>query len=273
MARAQMVSFEDLQSSEPSRRKRHPLRNTLVTLVVIAVLAGAGYLVAEPLAEQFTSKLVAEGIAQELGASQDDVQVDLGEGSILWQLLHRRVNVIHADVTDFSSGLLTGTAKFDATGVPLDTNQPVSQVGITVSLDSAALQRLVAPGDASTASSTTVALVDDTVRIGTSVTVLGAPVPVSVDVEPSAAGGLLVLTPKAFTIGTAHYTSAQLLASPFGGLLGGLVAPRSACVASSLPNNLDLKSVTVRAHHLFIGVAGSNLTLSSLAHKGTCPAG
>jgi hypothetical protein len=274
MARAETVSFEEFQSSEPpQRRKRHPLRNTIVTLVVLVVLAVAAYLVAEPLAEQFAGEAVKVAVAKELGANQDDVHVDLGSGSIILQLINRRVNHIDVDIDRFSSGALTGSAVFAASGVPLDSNKPVSKVAITASLDADALHSLLTSGAAAAATPTTVAFAGKDVRIGTTLTILGAAVATSVDLAPSVANGQLVLTPAAITIGTAHFTVAQLQASPLGGLVSGLAAPRTMCVASSLPNNLDLKSVSVRGKHLLVGVGGSNLTLSSLAHKGTCPAG
>jgi hypothetical protein len=274
MARAETVSFEEFQSSEPpQRRRRHPLRNTIVTLAILAVLAVAAYLVAEPLAEQFAGEFVKVGVAQELGANQDDVHVDLGTGSVILQLINRRVNHIDVKISRFTSGSLSGSAVFTASGVPLDMNKPVSKIGIVASLDSDALHTLVTSGAAATAAPTTVAFAGKDVRIGTTLTILGAAVATSVDLAPSVANGQLVLTPAAITIGTAHFTVAQLQASPLGGLVSGLAAPRTMCVASSLPNNLDLKSVAVKGKHLLVGVGGTDLTLSSLAHKGTCPAG
>lgn len=264
------TSLEEFGFTEvPVRRKRHPLRNTIISLVIIAALGVAGYLVAEPLARQFAEEFVRVGVARELGvANADTVHVDLGSGSVLLQVIQRKIKHIHVKIDRFTSGTLAGSAVFTATGVPLNTGKPLSTIGITVSVAPSDLSGFVA---SSAAPNATVAFAGTSIRIGTSMTVLGQTLPATVDLSAKAAGGQVLLTPVAVTLGGTNYTVDQLRASPFGSLVSGLLATRTECIASGLPQNMQLTSVVVKDKHLLVSVAGKGVTLASLAHKGTCP--
>jgi hypothetical protein len=271
MARANTVSFEEFETAEPPpRRKRHPIRSLIIVLVVLAVLVGIGYLVAEPLAKSIVEGAVDVGVAKELSIPSSEVHSEVEGGSVLVQLLHHKLKDVHVTIDSFSQGNVSGTAVLTAHGVPLDTKKPVSTVSITVKLNADNVKSLLTNG--STDSPTTVAFVGKDVRAGSSISVLGASLPVSIDLLPSAAGGQLVLTPEAISVGTIHYTADQLAASPIGGITAGLRAPRTECVASALPADLTLKSVAVAGDTLNVTVSGTGVTLSSLGQKGTCPA-
>jgi hypothetical protein len=269
----QTVQFEDFTFNEqPARKKRHPLRNTIISLVIVAAIGIAGYLVAEPLARQTAEEFVKVGVARELGISDaDTVHVDLGSGSVLVQVIEGRIKHLHVTVDHFSSGTLAGSAVFTATGVPLNTNKPLSTIGITVSVAAADLRGIVA--STADASNATVAFAGKNLRIGTSVTLLGQTLPVSVDLAPKASDGQLLLTPTEITVNSTSYTADQLRASPIGGLVSGLLATRTECVASGLPRNMELTSVVVKNKRLLVSVAGTGVTLASVGNKGSCPAG
>jgi hypothetical protein len=270
MARSNTVSYEEFETAEPPpRRKRHPIRSIIIVLVILGVLAVAAYLVGEPLAKSTVETAINVGVAKELSIPVDQVHSSVS-GPVILQLVHRNLSDVDVTIDSFTAGNITSSVHIDASGVPLDTKKPISKVSFSINLTTDQLKSLLTDGSAT--SPTTVAYVGDNVRLGTSISVLVASLPVSIDLAPSAANGELVLTPEAITVGTVHYTAAQLAASPLGGVTAGLRAPRTTCVASSLPAELSLKSVQVKDDTLQVTVAGAGVSLSQLSQKGTCPA-
>ena len=259
-------------NSTPVKRKRHPIRNIIVTLVILAALLIPGYFVAESLARSAATSYVQVGVQKELDVTNlSDVHVGLGKGSIILQVLQRRIKNMTVDIDEFSTDTITGSAVFKASGVPLNTSDPVKKMSIAVTIDPDSLKSMVAT--ASGAPNATVALEGKNIRIGTSIKLFGVKVPASVDLIPSASHGLLVFTPTAVTVNKKTYTVKALKASPIGGLVGGLLRARSECVASSLPRDLELTNVAVTDDSLVVTVEGSGVALSALATKGSCVAG
>jgi LmeA-like phospholipid-binding len=265
------MATDFFEGTPPARRKRHPIRAIIVTLIVLAALLVPGYFVAESLAEAAAKNYVQAGVAKELSvASTDDVHVNLGKGSIILQAIQGRVKKLTVGIDRFSTDTVTGSARFTATGVPLSTSKAVDTMGIVIDVDPTSLTSMVAA--ASGSPKATVILVGQDIRIGTSVTVLGKKLPVSVDLIPTVAKGQLVFTPHAITLNKSHFTVKSLLASPIGSLVKGLVTPRVECVASSLPRDLALTNVAVTGDHLVLTLAGSDVTLDNLSTKGSCAA-
>jgi hypothetical protein len=258
--------------SAPVRRKRHPIRNIIVTLVILAALLIPGYFVAESLARSAATGYVQVGVQKELDVTNlSDVHVGLGKGSIILQVLQRKIKHMTVDIDKFSTDTITGSAVFTASGVPLNTTDPVTKMSIDVTIDPDSLTSMVAR--ASGSPNATVALEGKNIRIGTSVKLLGITVPASVDLVPTASRGLLVFTPTAITVNKKTYTVAALKASPIGGLVGGLLKARSECVASSLPRDLALTNVAVSNDSLVVTVEGKGVALSGLSTKGSCVVG
>jgi hypothetical protein len=254
------------------RRKRHPIRTLIVTLIVLAALFIPGYLVADSLARQYAGQFIQAGIAQKLGVSStDSVHVSLGKGSILLEVIQRKLKHIHVTVDQFTADAITGSAVLDASTVPLDTSKPTSSVGISVTIGQDSLRRLIASKADSPGA--TVALVGTRVRVGTKVKLFGASVPIAVDLTPRASGKRIIFTPVSIVVNKKAYSLAALRASPIAGLVSKLIAPRAFCVASSLPNALTLRSVSVSGTNLVIALTGTNVPLDSLSTKGSCAAG
>jgi hypothetical protein len=251
------------------RRKRHPIRNTVIVLVIIAALGTSGYLVADSLARNFADQFVQAGVAQELGASDANVHVNLGKGAILPQVIQKKIKTMRVTIDGFTSGTLSGSAVFDANGVPLNTTDPVSSISITVSTTASELLGLV--DSTSGQSQATVALSGKDIRVSTTESVLGKKTPVSIDYAPTASAQQLVLTPVDVVIGTKQYTTAQLKASPYGPYTSGLVVVRQECLAAGLPSSLTLKSIAVVDQRLVISASGTGISLGSLSDKGVCP--
>ena len=252
------------------RRRRHPIRNTIIVLVIIAGLGISGYLVADSLARNFANQFVQAGVAQELGASDASVHVNLGKGAILPQVMQKKIKTMRVTIDGFTSGTLSGSAVFDANGVPLNTTDPVSSISITVSATASDLVGLV---DATSGQSqATVALIGNDIRVSTTESVLGKKTPVSIDYAPTASAKQLVLTPVDVVIGSKQYTTAALKASPYGPFTHGLVVVRQECLAAGLPASMTLNSIAVVSQRLVISASGTDISLGSLSNKGVCPA-
>jgi hypothetical protein len=251
------------------RRKRHPIRTTIIVLVIIAALVGSGYYVANMLAGTFAKQFVQAGVSQELGGT-GKVTADLGKGSVLLQVIKKRITTLHVTIDGFTSGTLTGSAVFDADGVPLNTSDPVDSLSIVLSVPASGLAPLVGTKAGETA---TVTLVGSDIQVADTEKIAGKKTPVSIDYVPSTSGTTLILTPEKITIGTKAYTPAKLKASPYGAVLKPLLAAREKCLADGLPSKLSLKSVTVVGQDLVVTATGTSVSLGSLSTKGTCPAG
>jgi hypothetical protein len=254
----------------PVRRKRHPIRNTVIVLVIIGALGTSGYLVADSLARSFATTFVQSGVAQQLGVPLDEVHVNLGTGSVLQQVVQQHLKKLHVTIDSFTSGTLAGSAVFDAEGVPLNTTDPATSIDITVTVAASGLLGLVE--STSGQSQATVSFDGSDIQVSTKEKVLGATVPVSIDFEPAASGVNLVLTPKTILVGTKSYTPASLKASKYGRFVSGLLTTRQECLAGGLPNGMQLQSIAVTGGHLVIAASGAHLPLGSLSSKGICPA-
>jgi hypothetical protein len=253
------------------KRKRHPIRNILVTLVIMAALLVPGYFVAESLARSAATSYVQAGVQKELNvADRNDVHVSLGKGSIILQVLQGHIKSMKVNIDKFTTDSLTGRASITATGVPLSTSSPVTKMSIVVTVDANSMKTMI---DTAIGSPTaTVELAGDQVRIGTKAKLFGISVPASIDLTPSVAHGRVVLTPVAFTVNKKTYTAKELKASPIGAFVGGLLKAPTLCVASSLPRDLKLTNVAVSSDNVVVTVEGTGVPLSSLATKGSCVA-
>jgi hypothetical protein len=264
------VTFGTETLEPPVRRKRHPIRNTIIVLVIVAGLGISGYLVAESLARSFATQFVQTGVAQELDAPLDQVHVNLGKDSILLQVIQRSVKKMHVTIGSFTSGTLSGSAVFDARGVPLNTSDPVSTIDITVNVPGADLLGLVE--SASGQAQATVALQGNDIRISTTEKVLGRKVPVSVDFAVSSTGSDLVLTPANIVVNKKSYTPSALKKSRYGPLVSGLIVARKECLAAGLPKTMQVTSIVVKDAQLVVSAEGQNMSLGSLSDKGVCAA-
>jgi hypothetical protein len=252
----------------PVRVKRHPIRNTIIALVIIGALGTSGYLVADSLARSFATTFVQTGVAQQLGVPTDQVHVNLGKGSVLTQVLQKHLKRLHVTIDAFASGTLAGSAVFDAVQVPLNTKDPAKSIDITVTVAASGLLGLVE--SASGQNQATVSFAGSDIRVSTNEKVLGKTVPVSIDFAPTASGVNLILTPKNIVVGTKSYTPASLKASKYGPYVSGLLRARQECLAGGLPSGMQLGSISVTGSHLMIEARGANLSLGSLSTKGSC---
>lgn len=254
----------------PARRKRHPIRNTIIVLVIIGALGTSGYLVADSLARSFATTFVKGGVAQELGVSLNEVKVSLGKGSILQQVVHGRIDNLTVHVDQFTSGTLSGGAVLSATEVPLNTTDPTRSIDISLTVAASGLLGLVE--NSSGQNQATVSFVGGDIRVSSKEKVLGHSFPVSIDFAPTASGVNLILTPQHIVLGSKSYTPTSLKKSKYGPFVSGLLNVRQECLAGGLPKGMQLEHIAVSDNALDIEAAGASLPLGSLSSKGTCPA-
>lgn len=269
--------FETLEPGPPAaRRRRHPLRNTIIVLVIIAALGISGYLVANSLAKSFALTAVKTGVAQETGADPSDIHVSLGSKPVLPQMVARTLDHVHVTIGEFTSGTLSGSAVFDGDGVPLSTSAPAKSMSIAVTIGHDALLSLV---ESTAGESQALATIGNgVITISSTDKLHGHTVPFSVDFSVSTSGDNLILTPQKITVNGKSYTPAGLKSSPlakspiFGGLVVRATASQTQCLAAGLPSAMHLTGVKVVGTGLVVSATGTNLSLQSLSSKGTCSA-
>jgi hypothetical protein len=269
--------FDTIEPGAPAvRRRRHPIRNTIIVLVIIVALGVSGYVVANSLAQSFALTAVKTGVAQETGADPSDIRVSLGKKPMLPQMLSRTLDHVHVTIGTFTSGTLSGSAVFDGLGVPLSTSAPAKSMTIAVTIGHDALLSLV---ESTAGESQALATIGNgVITISSTNKLLGRTVPFSVDFAVSASGNNLILTPQKITVSGKSYTPAQLKSSPlakspiFGGLVTRATATQTQCLAAGIPSAMHLTAVKVVGAGLVVSAAGTNLSLQSLSAKGTCPA-
>ena len=239
----------------------------LVALVV-TVFVVDGY------AKAAARDYVEERIVAVLGLPEDAVvEVDLGGGLLLPQVLQGRIDVVDVTVPEATFGVLTGAVTVHAEQVPLDATQPVPTLRV---------EFRVAERDLPDLGRNLAGLELDTIRLDppeivgtTEFSVFGFAVPVGLGLEPSAVDGEIVFTPTTVLVGGEEIDAAALLADPvFGGLARGLFQQQSVCVAASLPVALTVTDVTVEDDALAVFITGDGARLGGeeLSTLGTCAA-
>lgn len=255
-------------------RKRHRLRLVIILLAVLVLLVVA-FLVADGAAKRYATGYVKDNIVEVLQLPPGTpVDVDLGGGSIILQAIAGGIDKVTVDVRSLTFGELTGAAHLVATNVPLDSSQPLDQLGITVTMSQGDVRTLAT--SLSGLQLDTIEVGEGVITIGTELDVLFFAVPVAVDLEPSARDGAIGFEPKTVRLGGSEISVPDLLATPqLGDLAADLLRSRQVCVASYLPEALIIRDVRVEKTNLVVTIDGDGTALggSGLSTNGTCPAG
>lgn len=251
------------------RPRRHRWRGWIAFGIVIVLLVAAVVVV------NGLSRSVVEGVIRDKVRSTLDipkstpVQVRVGGGSVLLQALHGSLDDVDISADSVAIGSFSGNASVAIAGLPLDQSKPVGRLSAEFVVNNLQLRALLT-GDADLPV-TSVAVGGGTVRVGSTVKVLGFSVPVGLRFMPGEKDGKLLLTLK-----TVEFRSLVITPAKFKNILGFIVDPliktRHICVASGIPKSLALDGVQVKGHQLYFGVTGKNVTLDSslMSDKGTC---
>ncbi|MCU1444462.1 DUF2993 domain-containing protein [Cryobacterium sp.] len=257
-----------------ARRRRG--RGLLIVGVLGVALVGA-FFVADAVLRTYAQNRVQAEIAERLPANvTGDIAVTIGGFSVIGQYLtgsFERVDLAAPEL------VIDGAAAVHirATGVPVDTTQPIGQVDGTIDLDEAALNTMLtaSQGQDSAAAdgpiqagATALKLGDAEVTYAGSISVFGFEIGYQATAAPSTTAESLVLT------ATGAEVSSGIGSIDASALLDLLLGkePVSICVAQYLPEGVTLTGVDVTAARARITLESSTLTLTeqSLTTLGSC---
>lgn len=255
---------------EPSPRpKRRGLIAALVIVGIVVVLAVVA-VIAESLARQQASALIADQVRSALQLEPDHpVEVTIEGVSVLWQAASGRLDRVTADAEDVAFGELVGDLTLIAEGAPLDVSQPTDSVQAVYSVAEADVAALA--GFLAGTVVTDVQLDEREIRFQTAFAFFGVEFSVGLGVTPSVQDGQLAFTPSSVVLGEDRLDAAELQ-QQFGGLVEPLLTSQLFCVAQYLPQALDLTAVQVGDAQLVVVFEGAEVALGGpeFSTRGTC---
>ena len=243
------------------RRRRWPI---LVWAIVGLVLICVALVVADVSARAYAEGRIADELESRLPESvQGAVDVRIGGASVIGQYLAGSFEHIEIDAPELNVDGVPLAAHVTAEGVPVDTAKPVRRLAGTVTIDAAAVSEIIdVPGVGD------LTLGDGVVTLHGTRTVLGIPIDYTATATVASDGGRLLFTPtKASAVGGPPGLD---LGEAAQRILGGQPIP--VCVASALPEGVEVKGVSVRPEAATLELSARDLVLSAqtLATKGSC---
>lgn len=254
------------ETARPRRRGR-----VVVLALIVVVLLGVAAVVGDALARRAVADQAAASIRDALSLPEDHpVAVDVSGWAVLPQIAAGRLDRLDVRSDDVAFGNLTGDLETVLEGVPTSGDGPLDSGAATIALDAASVSDLVAARSEVPIDGVT--LDAPLVRVNTSVEVLGLTLSAGVGIELAAADGAIELTPSEVTVAGATLTVADV-ESRFGALADGLLAPRTVCIADSVPRGLMLTDAAVTADSLDASFDLSPAFLSDPVQRqtGVCP--
>ncbi|GAB3408370.1 hypothetical protein GCM10027515_25560 [Schumannella luteola] len=266
---APAVSSPSLEPSTPPRARRRGRRILIGVIAAIVVVLVALVIVAETAGRSIAAGVVREKVVAALDQDPDSrVDVDLGGGSLVLQALSGQVDRVTVDLPDAKVAAVTGPLHLEASGVPIRGGGTADRVAATFTVDS---EQAAGFSDYfRSAGFDSVTFAGDRARLGTSLSLLGQRIPVSVDVGVGAAGGALVFTPTTVDIAGSSIDLADVADSPFGGALAKYIGPKTYCVNEQLPNGIGLQSAVMKGGDVTLRFGGRDVALAGGSAKGAC---
>lgn len=249
-------------------RKRRRWLGVLIALVVLAALAVAAWFVGDRIARDYAVDLIHDQLVVAFPSS--DPQVTVAPGSVLAMAIAGSLDAVSVDMGTTEFGDISGSLKFDATGVPIDSTKPIENLDITFDIAEADVQRIITDLDG--LENAELSLADNEVALASSFEVFGASIPLGISFAPSVADSAIVLTPATVSVNGAVLNLTDLASGPFGSVVTGIVKPQTVCVAQYLPAVLTLTDATVTGDRLRLGISGDGIALerSDFTALGTC---
>lgn len=252
-------------------------RGLLITGVVVVALVGV-VVVADAALRSYAQNRVQAEIIERLPANvTGDVTVAIGGFSVIAQYLTGSFDQVELTAPELTIDGATTAVKIRATGVPVDTTEPIGHVDGTIDLGEAALNTLMQAsqgGDSGDsdgpirAGATELKLGAARVTYAGSVSVFGFQLGYQATAAPTTTADSLVLTATGAELSSG---AGSLDASGLLKLILG-EKPLTICVAQYLPQGVNLTSVDVTPERARITLESSTLTLNeqSLSTLGTC---
>ena len=245
----------------PRRRRRRWPIVLVVLVVVVALLAVAG----EYGARQYADGYVRDRIAEPLGARPADVDVDLGDGSLLLQALSNHLSVVTATTDDARIAGLDGRVDLTVRNVSI-TDRRAGAVRAEIAVpNQKALKALVQK----TVDVDAVAFRSGGLRVTKRISILGRSIDIVETLSVGASGGRVVFTPRRLTVAGARVDLDGIRRGPLASALSGFTKKQSTCVNQSLPAGVTLLSARVDGSTLQLVAGGIQVALSGSSH-GSC---
>ena len=262
----------EVEPVEAPKKKRRWI-GWLIALVVLVGVIVAAWIIGDIVARQYAVDYVRDTVRQQFDLPADKaVEVEIGPGSLLAQALFGSIDSVDVAVDDLTLGPVTADVAVAMTGVPLSGDAPVKTLRVNAAIAEDELDGLA--GSLSGASIDSISLVDDTIALESEFMIFNFSVPVGVQLKPLVEDGQVGFEPEVILVNGAEISVAALNDGPFGGLADSLLASRTFCVSSSLPEALTVTDVEVGRSALIVSLEadGASLAGPEFSRKGTCPA-
>jgi hypothetical protein len=249
---------------------RGRLVGVAVSVGVLVVLLGVGYVVGENVARGTGKDRIHDELATALSLGADHpMRIDLGGGSFLLQTIVGSIDTVSIDIDGVPLGDVEGSLSLAGTGVALDGTSPVDSLTATATVDAANVKKL--RSYISGVDLDSITLGDGVVDVATTVKALFLSVPVTAGIEPVVDDGRLKFTPRTITVNGAEVSLPSLLDGPLGSVAKNLLPEQSFCVAEYLPRSIVLRGVDVTPERLRLHFTGDSVVLGKqLETLGSC---
>ena len=255
---------------EPTPRPKRRGLIAVLVIVGIVVVLGTVAVIAESLARQQASALIADQVRSSLQLEADHpVEVTVEGASVLWQAVSGRLDRVAIEAPDVAFGELVGDLSLIVEGTPIDPTQPTDSVQAVYRVaeaDVAALAGFLAGTVVSD-----VQLDEREIRFQTAFAFFGVEFSVGIGVTPTVEDGQLAFTPSSVQLGDERLDAADLQ-QQFGSIVEPLLTSQLFCVAQYLPQALELTSVQVGDEQLVAVFQAADVALSGpeFSTLGTC---
>jgi hypothetical protein len=255
-------------TGDQSRQRRPRGLIALIVVGVLLILLVVAFFAADAALRSYAEDRIEGEIRDRLPSGVSGaVDVRVGGASFLVQYLSGTLEQVNLDAPDLAVNGLPMAVSAVATGVPVDTSQPIEGVVGTVRLTEEAVNDLVAASGVADVPAD-IRLGDGEVGYASSFRVLGFDLEYDVTAEPRIQGDSVVLTP----------TGAELTSAPGGLDLGGVLGDNlgsfavPVCVAEFLPTAMTLTGLGVSTDRLDATLEATDLMLSeqALESRGSC---
>lgn len=255
---------------EPAPRPRRRGLIAAIIVIAIVVVLGVAAVIAESLARQQASALIADQVRESLQLDPEHpVDVTIDGASVLLQVIAGRLDAVTVDAPGVAVGELAGDLTLIAQGVAVDpaqTTDSVQAVYRVAEADVAAIAGFLAGTVVND-----VQLDEREIRFQTAFSFFGIDFSVGLGLTPTVQDGQLAFTPSSVQLGDERLDAAQLQ-EQFGGLVEPLLTSQRFCVAQYLPQALELTSVQVGDEQLVVVFAAEDAALGGpeFSTRGTC---
>jgi len=264
------ATLEVEPNDEPAPKKRRTGLIVALVLVGILVVLGIVAVIAESIARQQATALIADQVRQALALEPEHpVDVTIEGAPVLWQAAGGKLEAVQIEVERVAFGELVGDLSLRAEGTPIDPQQPTESLSAVYSISEVDVAALA--GFFSGIVVTDVQLDNREVRFQTGFEIFGVQFEIGIGVMPTVRDGQLEFSPTSIVINDS-VIEADDLQSQFGPLVQPLLATQSVCVAEFLPAALTLTAVQIGDEQMLVVFAAEDVALGGegFSTRGSC---